>query len=132
MHMGERPLSPHLDIYRFRHTMALSFAHRASGVGLSFGLIVLAWWLVALAGGEATYQWALGWLETWPVKLVLFGLMAAFLYHLANGIRHMVWDTGHLLEKREALRSAWVLVTLVVVAVAVFGYLLFCPVGARP
>jgi succinate dehydrogenase / fumarate reductase cytochrome b subunit len=130
--MGERPLSPHLGIYRFRHTMALSFAHRASGVGLSFGLIVLAWWLVALAGGESTYAAALVWLGSWPVKLVLFGLMVAFLYHLANGVRHLVWDTGLMLEKHQALRSAWVLAALVVAAVVVFGYLLFCPVGSQP
>jgi succinate dehydrogenase / fumarate reductase cytochrome b subunit len=130
--MGARPLSPHLGIYRFRHTMALSFAHRATGVGLSFGLIVIAWWLVALASGETAYDAALGWLVTWPVKLMLFGLLAAFLYHMANGVRHLLWDAGFLIEKRQALHSAWVLVAIVLVAVAICGYLLFCPVGRLP
>jgi succinate dehydrogenase / fumarate reductase cytochrome b subunit len=129
--MGERPLSPHLDIYRFGHTMALSFAHRFTGVVLSVGLVVLAWWLMALAVGEASYLTALRWLGAWPTKVLLFGLLVALLYHLANGVRHLLWDAGIGLGKQQARRSAWVVLSAVVIAVGVFGYLLFCPVGPR-
>ena len=130
--MGARPLSPHLGIYRFMYTMAASIAHRFTGVALAAGLIVLAWWLTALANGETSYLTALGWLVTWPVKVLLFGLLAAFLYHLANGVRHLAWDADYGFEKRQARRSAWLVLGVVVIAVAVFGYLLFCPQGQQP
>jgi len=130
--MGARPLSPHLGIYRFMHTMSLSILHRFTGVALAAGLVVLAWWLLALAGGETAYGVALGWLGAWPVKLLLFALLCAFLYHLANGLRHLLWDLGLGLEKHEARRSAWVVVAAVVVAIGLFGYLLFCPAGPQP
>jgi succinate dehydrogenase / fumarate reductase cytochrome b subunit len=125
--MGARPLSPHLGIYRFWYTMATSIAHRISGVGLSLGLIVLVWWLAALASGEDAYATALHWLATWPVKVVLFGILASFLYHLVCGIRHLALDADIGFEKREARRSAWFIWILFVVALAVIGYLLFCP-----
>jgi succinate dehydrogenase / fumarate reductase cytochrome b subunit len=130
--MVARPLSPHLGIYRFMYTMATSFAHRATGMALAAGLIVLAWWLTALASGETAYLGALRWLATWPVKVVLFGLLAAFLYHFANGVRHLLWDAGYGLEKQQARRSAWLMVTAVVIAVTAFGYLLFCPEWQQP
>jgi succinate dehydrogenase / fumarate reductase cytochrome b subunit len=130
--MVARPLSPHLGIYRFMYTMAASFMHRCTGVVLAAGLIVLAWWLTALANGETAYLRALGWLTMWPVKVVLFGLLAAFLYHLANGVRHLAWDADYGFEKRQARRSAWLVLAVVVIALAVFGYLLFCPEGQQP
>ncbi len=130
--MGARPLSPHLGIYRFMYTMTTSIAHRFTGVALAAGLIVLAWWLTALANGETSYLTALGWLVTWPVKVLLFGLLAAFLYHLANGVRHLAWDADYGFEKLQARRSAWLVLVVAVIALAVFGYLLFCPQGQQP
>lgn len=125
--MVARPLSPHLGIYRFMYTMALSFAHRFTGVALAVGLVVLAWWLTALASGETAYLGALRWLAIWPAKVLLFGLLAAFLYHVANGVRHLLWDAGFGFEKQQARRSAWLVLAVVVIAIAAFGYLLFCP-----
>lgn len=130
--MGARPLSPHLGIYRFWYTMTTSIMHRFTGVALAFGLIVLAWWLTALANGETAYLEALGWLALWPVKLVLFGLLAAFLYHLACGVRHLALDADFGFEKQQARRSAWLVWIAAVIALLVFGYLLFCPAGLRP
>ena len=130
--MGERPLSPHLGIYRFWYTMATSIMHRLSGLALAFGLIVLAWWLTALANGETAYLTALDWLALWPVKVLLFGLLAAFLYHLACGLRHLALDADLGFEKQQARRGAWLTWGVAVIAIGVFGYLLFCPVGARP
>jgi succinate dehydrogenase / fumarate reductase cytochrome b subunit len=130
--MVVRPLSPHLGIYRFMYTMATSIAHRLTGVALAAGLSVLAWWLSALASGETAYLGALLWLQTWPVKLLLFGLLAAFLYHLANGVRHLAFDADYGFEKRQARRSAWLVLAAVVIALAAFGYLLFYPEGQQP
>jgi len=129
--MGERPLSPHLGIYRFWYPMVTSITHRITGLGLALGLIVLVWWLVALANGETAYLEALGWLALWPFKVLLFGLLATFVYHLFCGIRHLALDADIGFEKHQARRSAWFLWIAAVVALIVAGYLLFCPVGLR-
>ncbi|HEX6145002.1 MAG TPA: succinate dehydrogenase, cytochrome b556 subunit [Geminicoccaceae bacterium] len=92
---AERPLSPHLQIYRWYFTMALSIAHRVTGVALAAGLVLLTWWLVALAGGPesfATVQWLV---DSWFGGLVLFGYTFVLFYHLGNGVRHLVWDAGY-------------------------------------
>ncbi|HET6467776.1 MAG TPA: succinate dehydrogenase, cytochrome b556 subunit [Geminicoccaceae bacterium] len=89
-----RPLSPHLQISRWYLSMALSIAHRITGIGLVLGLLFLTWWLVALAGGEAAYvryQW---WTGNPLGVLVLFGFSIALFFHLCTGIRHLVWDFG--------------------------------------
>lgn len=126
--MRERPTSPHWTIYRFMYTMALSIAHRASGVALSVGLIVLTWWLMAAATGPVAYEGAVRALSAGLVQLLIAGWLVAFVYHLCNGIRHLTWDIGVGLEKHEARRSATV--TLVVVAV-VSALLLFLAFFAR-
>jgi succinate dehydrogenase / fumarate reductase, cytochrome b subunit len=118
--MAHRPLSPHLGIYRFAYTMALSILHRITGVGLAVGLLVLVLWLVALACGAECYdcfQWFAG---SWPGKVLLSLWLMAFVYHFANGIRHLCWDAGKGLEKAQARRSA----VIVVVAAAVVSLLL--------
>jgi succinate dehydrogenase / fumarate reductase cytochrome b subunit len=97
-----RPLSPHLSIWRWHVTMFTSIAHRVSGVGLYLGALVAAGWAVALARGADAYGAYMGLLGSIPGKLVLFGLTLALFYHLANGIRHLVWDTGHGLDLRSA------------------------------
>lgn len=125
--MGARPLSPHLGIYRFWYPMLTSIAHRISGMGLSLAFIVLVWWLAAMASGEAAYAATLGWLATWPLKLVLFGFLASFIYHLICGIRHLLLDADIGFEKREARRSAWFIWVLAAMLLVVLGYLLFCP-----
>ncbi|MCC7462568.1 MAG: succinate dehydrogenase, cytochrome b556 subunit [Gammaproteobacteria bacterium] len=130
--MGARPLSPHLGIYRFWYTMATSISHRISGLALSLGLIVLVWWLAALASGEAGFLLALSWLATWPFTVVLFLLLAAFLYHLACGVRHLLLDADVGFERPQARRSAWLIWIAALLALAVFGYLLFCPLGQQP
>ncbi len=94
MAKAARPLSPHLQVYRWYLTMALSIAHRASGVALACGLVLLTWWLLALASGEeafATVEW---WKDSVLGVLVLFGYTFVLTFHLGNGIRHLVWDMG--------------------------------------
>ena len=103
----ERPLSPHLSIYRWPITMTLSILHRGTGVAMSIGLIVLAAWLVYAATGPAEYARFAALMSTLVGRLLLIGWSFAFFYHLANGIRHLVWDTGRGFEKRQANASAW-------------------------
>ncbi len=118
--MANRPLSPHLTIYRFAYTMALSIVHRITGVALAVGLIVLVLWLAALAGGAGWYARFLLFAGSWPFKVLLGLWLVAFVYHFSNGIRHLFWDAGLGLERAQARRSA----TLVAAAVAVVSLLL--------
>ena len=105
MAVRERPLSPHLRVYRFAYTMALSILHRATGIALSAGLLVLAWWLVAAAAGEEAYALVRSCLGSLPGKVVLVGASFAFFYHLCAGLRHLAWDLGYGFEKATARRS---------------------------
>ena len=93
-----RPLSPHLQIYRWQITMLMSIAHRITGVALAVGTLLLVWWLVALAAGPAAFAQAQGFIGSWFGLLLLFGWSVALFYHLSNGIRHLVWDAGRGFE----------------------------------
>ncbi len=93
-----RPLSPHLQIYRWQITMLMSIAHRITGVALAVGTLLLVWWLVALAAGPAAFAQAQGFIGSWFGLLLLFGWSVALFYHLCNGIRHLVWDAGRGFE----------------------------------
>jgi len=100
-----RPLSPHLQVYRWQWTMALSILHRVTGVALAVGTLLLVWWLASAAYGDAVYEDARSFLGSWIGQLLLFGWSVAFFYHLSNGIRHMLWDTGRLLDLKRAYAS---------------------------
>lgn len=117
--MAQRPLSPHIFIYRFAYTMATSILHRASGVVLSAGLLLLAVWLVALASGPEKYAAVTACLAGWPGKTLLALLLLAFCYHFCNGVRHLLWDVGIGLERKAARRSAAVVIAAAVVGAAV-------------
>lgn len=103
----ERPLSPHIQIYRWQITMASSILHRATGVALGAGTLLLAWWLVAAATGAQYYAFVHMVLGSWLGRLVLLGFTWALFYHLCNGIRHLAWDVGYGYDKAVATRSAW-------------------------
>jgi succinate dehydrogenase / fumarate reductase cytochrome b subunit len=92
---GERPLSPHLSIYRPMMTMMMSIVHRITGFGLYFGTLLMAWWLIAAASGPNAYA-TFGWfMSSWFGRLILFGYTWALIHHMLGGIRHLIWDTGH-------------------------------------
>ena len=105
MARAERPLSPHLQIYRWYLTMALSIGHRVTGVGLALGLLLLIWWLLALASGPAAFATVQAVMHSWLGALVLFVYTFVLLYHMANGIRHLVWDAGYGFDLAVAARS---------------------------
>jgi succinate dehydrogenase cytochrome b subunit len=116
--MTERPLSPHLSVYRMsRYTLLTSILNRATGLALSAGLILLVYWLVAIASGGSAYRSARGVLSLGVLKAVCVILLATFCYHLFAGIRHLIWDTGRGLERAQSKRSA--------VLVAIASILLF-------
>lgn len=89
-----RPLSPHLQVYKLPLPAVLSIIHRGTGVVLAIGTLLVTYWLAALAGGEESFNSANAILGSWFGKLVLFGWSWALFYHLSNGIRHLMWDTG--------------------------------------
>jgi succinate dehydrogenase / fumarate reductase cytochrome b subunit len=91
---GARPLSPHLQVWRWHLTMATSILHRASGVALYAGAVLLTVWLLAIASGPEAYDAVEGFLLSWPGRALLFAFTAAAMYHLANGVRHLFWDAG--------------------------------------
>lgn len=123
--MARRPLSPHLFIYRFAYTMSLSILHRITGLVLAAGLPVLALWLAAVASGETAYARLTTGVTGSVLKVLLAGWLASFVYHLANGIRHLLWDAGIGLERREARRSAAIVVAATVLVTVLLGFLLF-------
>lgn len=100
-----RPVSPHLQVYRWYLTMALSIGHRVSGVGLALGLILLTWWLTALAGGEDSFATIKAIIDNPLGGLILFGYTFVLFFHLCNGVRHLVWDAGYGYDKEVARQS---------------------------
>jgi succinate dehydrogenase / fumarate reductase cytochrome b subunit len=102
-----RPLSPHLQVYRWQLTSVLSILHRATGVALSAGAVVLLWWLIAAAQGPQSYAVVQAFLGSWIGLVLLFGWSLALFYHLCNGLRHLWWDTGRGLDLPSVYRSGW-------------------------
>ena len=110
MRSADRPLSPPLQIYRWQLTSVLSTLHRAAGLALSAGAILLVWWLVAAASGADAYEGVADFLGSWLGLLMLFGWTVSLFYHLCNGIRHLVWDTGHALDLESTYLGGWLVV----------------------
>jgi succinate dehydrogenase / fumarate reductase, cytochrome b subunit len=121
--MPDRPLSPHLSVYKFKYTFLSSFTNRAAGCALSAALLVLMYWLMALANGAEAYDRAMGVLSHPVFKLIFAGFIFCFVYHFVAGVRHLVWDTGRGLEKRQSQTSAWLVgVVSLVLTLALIGW----------
>lgn len=97
----ERPISPHLTVYRLTLTMAMSIAHRITGAALYVGTLLLVWWLVAASTSPRNFDVINGFFGTWIGRLVLFGFTWALFHHMLGGIRHLIWDTGRGLGEHE-------------------------------
>ena len=102
-----RPLSPHLQIYKPIPTMVMSILHRITGGALYFGTLLVAIWLMAAASSQPTFDWVNWAFGTWLGRLILFGYTWALMHHMLGGVRHLVWDTGAGLEKHTASKIAW-------------------------
>jgi len=122
----ERPLSPHLQIYSPMFTMIMSVMHRITGAALYFGTIILAWWLISAASGAHYFSFVNAFVSSWLGQLILFGYTWALIHHMIGGIRHFIWDTGAMFDKRSLEVSAWAMfITSVALTWAVWiaGYL---------
>ncbi len=117
----ERPLSPHLQIYRPQIPMVLSILHRITGLALSAGVLVLAYWLIALARGPVAYGQAAAILDAGWLKVCYAGWSFCFFYHLANGVRHLAWDLGLGFERGQIRASGWTVIVVAVVATTAFS-----------
>lgn len=106
----QRPLSPHLTIYRWPINMAMSITHRATGVALTVGTLLLTVWLCAAANSPECYAWLNGFFGGFIGKFMLFGWSVSLYYHMLNGIRHLWWDTGHGFELGAVMRSSWIVI----------------------
>jgi len=125
-----RPLSPHLQIYRWQLTMVLSIIHRATGVALAVGTILLIALLLALAAGPDAYQSLRAFCSSWLGLLLLFGWSWALCFHLCNGIRHLAWDTGWGFEIPRAYLTGWTVVAASLVMTALIWACVFAQGGA--
>ena len=105
MEKRQRPLSPHLQIYRPQLTSVLSITHRITGIILVLGTLLLVYWLLAAASGPDAYASAQALLASWIGRVVLLGFSFALFFHLCNGIRHLFWDVGMGFELKTAYAS---------------------------
>ncbi|MBC7282421.1 succinate dehydrogenase, cytochrome b556 subunit [Hoeflea sp.] len=120
-----RPLSPHLSIYKQYPTMVMSILHRLTGMALYAGTLLVAWWLVAAASGPDYFDWVNGILGSFLGRMVLFGYTWALLHHLLGGIRHFIWDTGHGLDPQTSTKMAWATIagsSILTVLIWIAGY----------
>jgi succinate dehydrogenase / fumarate reductase cytochrome b subunit len=128
MAQAHRPLSPHIQIYRWPLSMALSIAHRATGIGLALGLILVTWWLLALASGPEAFATVEAVMGSWFGVLVLFLWTLALFFHLGNGVRHLVWDAGYGFEL-DVARSSGIAVLIFAGAMTVLTWLVIALAG---
>ena len=124
MPRGDRPLSPHLQVYRPQITTVLSISHRIAGVVLAASSMLLVYWLVALASGPDAFATAAGFFGHIVVQVGLAAVSLAFFYHLCNGIRHLAWDAGWGYEIRQVIASGWTVIIAALLLTAAFWLLL--------
>lgn len=110
MSQAQRPLSPHLQIYQPQLTSVLSIIHRATGLALAVGTLLLLWWLFAAAAGPDSFDLAQAFWRSWIGRLLLLGWSWSLFFHLCNGIRHLCWDAGLGFEIKTVYRSGWIVV----------------------
>ena len=119
----QRPLSPHLQVYRPQITTVMSILHRATGVLLAIGAFALAAWLATIASGGDAYGAFAAWVGSTPGRLAMLAMGAALVYHWLNGIRHLLWDVGWGFEIPRVYASGYVVIALTVVITATLAWL---------
>ncbi len=111
----QRPIAPHLQVYKPQISSVLSILHRLTGVVLGIGALLFAWWLIAAAVGPKAYMVVEGFIYSWIGRLILLGFTGSFFYHLCNGIRHLGWDMGCGFSLPAMRRSGWAVVIAAVI-----------------
>ena len=122
---NKRPLSPHLEIYKPQMTSVLSILHRACGAALTLGTFLVAWWLIAAATGEQAYNVARDFAASPLGTFMIFGWSVALFYHLSNGVRHLIWDTGYLFKITNAYKAGYIVLASTAVLTAGAWYCSF-------
>ena len=108
----ERPLSPHLQVYKPQITSVTSILHRISGIALTLGLLMLVWGIYALAAGRDSYDAFVAFCGSGLGQVMLMGWSAAFFYHMSTGIRHFILDSGYLFEKCNTAKSGYAVILI--------------------
>jgi succinate dehydrogenase / fumarate reductase cytochrome b subunit len=111
-----RPLSPHLQVYRWQLTSVMSILHRATGIALAVGALYLATWVIYAAASPRAYALFQSFNTSIAGRIVLGGWLFSAFYHLCNGIRHLFWDAGYGFELKDAYRSGWIVVVVALIA----------------
>ena len=119
--MTNRPLSPHLQIYKPQLTSMLSILHRITGAGLGLGALLVTGWLFAAMSGEHAFSFTRLFRESWIGQLMLLGWVFCFVYHFLNGLRHLKWDLGYGLSLKNVYRSG----TVVVIGSLIITYMIW-------
>ena len=122
---SRRPMSPHLQVYKWSPTMAMSILHRMSGVGLYAGTLLLAWWLIAASTNAAAFAMANWFLGSILGRLIMFGFTWALFHHMLGGLRHFIWDMGRGMDapEREYLAHAtWIGAILLTILTWIAAY----------
>jgi succinate dehydrogenase / fumarate reductase cytochrome b subunit len=120
--MPDRPLSPHLQVYRPQLTSVLSILHRITGFALGVGAALASWWLLAIAAGPEAYETFYNFCKSGLGQFMLFGWLFSLVYHSLNGLRHLAWDCGRGLDLATAYRTGWTVVALSLLLTAVFWF----------
>ena len=110
-----RPLSPHLQIYKWQLTSIMSIGHRASGIALSLGSFLIVIWLVALATGPENFLLVNNIISHWFGQFVLFGFSVVLFYHMLNGIRHLSWDLGYGFELPTVYKTGYSVLVVAII-----------------
>lgn len=118
----QRPLSPHLQVYRLPLTALMSISHRASGIFLAFGSLFIAAWIIAAGMGQTYYDMFMSFAQSGLGTLLLFGWSVALYYHLCNGLRHMLWDMGAGLNEKCANRGSVMVLIMTLILTAATWY----------
>lgn len=121
----QRPLSPHLQVYKPQLTAVTSIAHRITGLVLSAGALFLSWGLVALASSREAYEHFLGFASAIPGRILTAAIVLSFAYHLLNGLRHLAWDTGWGLDLKRAYATGYLVLAMSPVLAALTLWLLW-------
>jgi len=122
LNQSNRPLSPHLSVYRFPMNATMSILHRATGVALTASGLLIIWWFLAAATSESYFNFVNGLATSWVGSVILILSLLAIWYHFTNGIRHLIWDTGSNFGQRRVHRSGLtgILVTVILTALTIY------------